>query len=41
MSLEGSEWFFCIVYTSLTGSLAYGLWKDWSMHSLMCRMVLL
>ena len=27
MSLEGSEWFFCIVYTSLTGSLAYGLWK--------------
>ncbi len=27
MSLSGSEWFFCIVYTSLTGNLAYGLWK--------------
>lgn len=27
MSLSSSEWFFCILLTSITGSVAYGLWK--------------
>lgn len=27
MNLSDSIWFFCIVYTSLTGTFAYGIWK--------------